>query len=298
MPSEASLDVQHLPVAEALGRLRGRTVVPIPFSDKLLTEDLTVPGRAGGVPVRVYRKDERPRGVIANFHGGGWVLGSIAQDEFLCHSLAAATGCAVVSAEYRLAPETPYPGPLDDCEAVAAWSAELARSLTGRSDRLILCGSSAGANLATAVALRARDAGSFPIAAQLLLYPVCDARMTTASYAQFATGYHLTRAAMAWFWDLYVPAGIDRAPAEISPMNAASLAGMPRTLVVTAEYDPLRDEGAAYARKLAADGVPMRYVMMEGLVHGFFRMVPAASWVERVIALMVQTVDEALEPVS
>jgi acetyl esterase len=131
------------------------------------------------------------------------------------------------------------------------------------------------------------------VAAQLLLYPVCDSAMDTASYRINGEGYHLTREAMQWFWDRYAPPGVDRADAELSPARRADVSKTPRTLVIAAEFDPLRDEAAAYAARLSAAGVPVRHVMFEGLVHGFFRLVPSAPWVEEVIGLMAETVDEA-----
>ncbi len=230
----------------------------------------------GPIRVRVYEPpgDERDRGVLVYFHGGGFVTGSLDSHDGVCRALAAATPCVVVAVDYRLAPEHRFPAAVEDAWAATAWVAEHAASLGADPARVAVGGDSAGGTLAAVVALRARDRG-LPLALQLLVYPVCDLACDTASYRELADGYGLTAAAMAWYRDRYLgPAG-DPADPEASPLRAPDLADVAPALVLTAEYDPLRDEGEAYAQRLRAAGVPVTLVRYDGLIHGFYRM-PAA----------------------
>ncbi len=215
-----------------------------------------------------------PRPTIAWFHGGGWVCGSVEQSDITCRRLAAAAGAVVVSVEYRRAPEAQFPAPLEDCLAATRWCADHAADLGGDPRRLVVGGDSAGGNLAAAVALAVRDAGDGPtIAFQLLVYPVTDARCDSPSHAENGVGYLLTSAGMRWFWDHYLGdrpgAGDDHLA---SPLQAPDLSGLPPALVITAEYDPLRDEGEAYAQRLAEAGVEVRCSRYDGMLHGFFGM--------------------------
>ena len=237
----------------------------------------------GGVPVRVYRPHgagraaERPPGVVF-CHGGGWVIGDLDTHDEHCRALAAATDAVVVSADYRRAPEHPYPAALDDCWAVTERVARDAGDLGIAGDRLAVAGDSAGGNLAAAVALRARDAG-LPLRAQLLIYPVMDPTMACESYTTFAEGCYLTAEAMRWFIDAYLPDPAERTLPGAGPLHAADLTGLAPAVVVTAEYDPLRDEGAAYADRLRRAGVPTRELRVPATVHGFLEfvhVVPAA----------------------
>ena len=233
------------------------------------TEDLTLPGPAGPLAVRVYRPSaDRDLPVVAFFHGGGWVLSSVEGQESLDRRLANLTGALVASVEYRLAPETPYPGAFEDCWAATAWLAEHAGEIGGDPSRLAVAGDSAGGNLAAAVALRARDEG-VPLAFQLLVYPVLDADFDRPSYVDNAEGYFLTAKDMRWFWDQYVPDPADRANPFAAPLRAPDLRGVAPALVVTAEFDPLRDEGRAYGDRLAEAGVPVTVSEYPGVVHGF-----------------------------
>lgn len=235
--------------------------------------DRTLPGP---IRVRIYEPpgDERDRGVLVFFHGGGFVTGSLDSHDGVCRALAAATPCVVVAVDYRLAPEHRFPAAVEDAWAATAWVAEHAASLGADPARIAVGGDSAGGTLAAVVALRARDRG-LPLALQLLVYPVCDLACDTVSYRELADGYGLTAAAMAWYRDHYLgPAG-DRADPEASPLRASELAGTAPALVLTAEYDPLRDEGEAYAARLRDAGVPVTLVRYDGVIHGFYRM-PAA----------------------
>jgi acetyl esterase len=243
--------------------------------DPVEVEDTAVPGPAGEVPVRIYRPaGGGPRPTIAWFHGGGWVCGSVEQSDVTCRRLAAAAEAVVVSVDYRRAPEARFPGPLEDCLAATRWCADHAGDLGGDPGRLVVGGDSAGGNLAAAVALVARDAPDGPaIALQLLVYPVTDARCDSPSYEENGTGYLLTAGGMRWFWAHYLgdrPGAGDDPLA--SPLRAPDLGGLPRALVITAEFDPLRDEGEAYASRLAEAGVEVTCSRYDGMLHGFLGM--------------------------
>lgn len=235
------------------------------------TEDRTIPGPHGDIPVRIYTPEgTTPLPVVVYFHGGGWVLGSIASHDTSCRSIANASGAIVISVDYRLAPESKFPKPLDDAFAAAEWIAENAESFGGDSQRMAIAGDSAGGNLATVVSMRARDAGSPRILFQVLVYPVIDYNFDTPSYIQNAEGYALTRAVMIWFWGHYLNNADEGQNPLCSPMRAPDLSGLPPALIITAEFDPLRDEGEAYAKRLIESGVPVEYTCYDGMIHTFF----------------------------
>lgn len=243
---------------------------PKPPGDHVdLVEDRSVPGPAGDVPVRIYATSGRPdRPVVVFFHGGGWVLSSIDGHDSLARRIATRTDMLVVSVDYRLAPEFPFPAPHDDCWAVTSWLARHAADWGGNPDRIAVCGDSAGGNLAAGVALRARDEG-IPLRFQALIYPCIDDRQEHyPSMTKNAEGYFLTAADMAWFWDHFVPE-VHRSDARAVPARADDLSGLAPALVMTAEYDPLRDEGERYADRMLDAGVPVEVVRYHGVVHGF-----------------------------
>src|SRR5689334_22795302 len=227
---------------------------------------------ADGVPVLVYRPTPDPGlPVFVVFHGGGWVIGTAGEFDVIARQLANASNAIVVSVDYRLAPEHPYPAPLDDCWRALRWSAAHAAEFGGDPNRLAVGGDSAGGNLAAVCAQRARDEGGPALALQVLVYPVCDCNFDTGSYVANAEGYFLEREEMQWFFDCYTGGGqCDATDPSISPLRAADLHGLAPALVLTAEYDPLRDEGEAYAAKLRAAGVPVEQRRYDGLIHGFF----------------------------
>jgi acetyl esterase len=234
-------------------------------------EDRTVPSPDGEIPVRIYwPATAQVLPLFVYIHGGGWVIGNIEMTDHLCRAIANQTPCVVVSVEYRLAPETRFPGGLEDCYAATVWASEHASELGADASRLAVGGSSAGGNLAIAVALLARERGGPPIAYQLLAYPVADNDFATGSYRDFATDYMLTRDNMAFYWDAYVTDADRDNP--LAAVLKADLTGLPPALVITAEYDPLRDEGEALAEKLKAAGVPTEYVCYPGMLHGFFNV--------------------------
>ena len=233
-------------------------------------DDRTIPGPAGAIPVRVYwpsADDGLP--VLVFVHGGGWVIGNVDTHDMVCRAVANRAGCMVVSVDYRLAPEACFPGAAEDCYAATAWVAGHARELGADGSRLAIGGDSAGGNLTAAVALMARDRGGPPLRFQWLIYPVAGPDFETESYRQCAEGYGLTRADMIWFWDHYVPNAADRQNPYVTPLAAEDLRGLPPALVITAEYDPLRDEGEALAERLRAAGVPTTLKRYDGQIHGF-----------------------------
>jgi acetyl esterase len=219
---------------------------------------------AGGLPARVYRPEDGEDRALVWLHGGGWVIGSIASHDPLCRALAARSGCTVVAPAYRLAPEHPHPAAVDDAWAATVWA-------TSKFGQVAVGGDSAGGHLAAVVALRARDRGLL-LRLQVLVVPVTDCSFDTGSYAENGSGYGLELATMEWFWNLYLPGLAGADDPEVSPLRAPDLAGVAPALVLTAEYDPLRDEGEAYAARLGEAGVPVEHTRYDGMVHGFLRM--------------------------
>ncbi len=231
----------------------------------------TAAGPAGDIPLRIYQPGtDGPHGVVINFHGGGWVFGDLDTSDNVCRGLAMDANCVVVSVDYRLAPEHPYPAAVEDAWAATLWVADNLDDLGGNG-RIAVTGESAGGNLAAIVARKAAEHGEPAIALQLLMYPVTDFDLDRASYQENGEGYMLEREGMAWFWNHYCPAD-KRAEADASPLHAVSLAGVAPAIVCTAEFDPLRDEGKAYADALAAAGVQTTYRQYDGLVHDFLAM--------------------------
>jgi acetyl esterase len=269
-------------MVEGAVRLQGE---PAPVAE---VRDLLVAGAQGMLPARLYRPagdgaDERPPagapGLVVYFHGGGWALGSVAVADRSCRALAAGSGCAVISVEYRRAPETRFPGALEDCFSAVAWLAAHAGELSCDAGRLAVMGDSAGGNLAAAVALMARDRqGSPALRAQVLVYPCLAARgHEFPSHTSNGQGYSLTRGSLEWFWDLYVGSGADGADPYAAPLAAADLSGLPPAVVMTAGYDPLRDEGRAYIERLRSAAVPVVHLDYPGAIHGVL-------WMDGVVA--------------
>ncbi|MGE0624527.1 MAG: alpha/beta hydrolase [Pseudomonadales bacterium] len=243
-----------------------------PLNDALAVgsvEDRTIATTAGDLPVRIYRPEGKgPFPIVVNFHGGGWVIGDLDTADAICRGVCRAAGSIVISVDYRLAPEHTYPAAVDDAYAATCWAAEHADELGG-SGRLAVMGESAGGNLAAVVAQKARDEDGPKIDFQLLAYPVVDHDLSRTSYVENGVGYLLETETMTWFWDTYCPDPARRAEPAASPIKAESLTGLPPTLVLTAEFDPLRDEGLAYAEALAAAGTAAEAICFEGLVHDF-----------------------------
>jgi acetyl esterase len=264
--------IEDLSVDEARALLAAFSSLGGPGPEMAAVRDLAVPGPAGDLPVRVFT----PPGAgdttacLVWFHGGGWVLGSLDETDPVCRSLAAESGVVVASVGYRLAPEHPFPAAPEDCYAAVTWLASHPDEVGADTSRLAVGGDSAGGNLAAVTALQARDGGGPSLSFQLLVYPATDASTRYPSITENGEGYFLTSRAIDWFLDLYLVDPSRAADPLASPMRAADLSGLPPALVVTAEYDPLRDEGEAFARALEAAGVEATLLRYDGMVHGFF----------------------------
>ncbi len=267
-----------LSVAQARVQYEGRIRLMAQPASVDAVSELVIQGPGGDLRLRIYRPPGKaPFPLLAFFHGSGFVLCSLDTHDSMCRNLCAGSGCVVVSVDYRLAPEHKFPAGLDDCVFATRWIADHAGELEGDAKRLAVGGDSAGGNLAAATALRLRDQGGPPLVGQLLMYPVTDYHTPgTPSYRENAEGYGLTRDTMVWFWDHYLAHAAQAADPYVSPLRTPDLANLPPALVQTAEYDPLRDEGEAYAAKLRAAGTPATLSRWDGMNHGFL------FWVGRV----------------
>lgn len=224
----------------------------------------TIAGPHGAIAVRRYVPHDPEPGVCVYYHSGGWVIGGLGQADTTCRRLAAAAQCELISVDYRLAPEHPYPQPLDDAYAALEWAAE------NCAGPIILAGESAGGNLAAACAIRARDEGGPAIAGQFLAYPVTDSTLDTASYRQIGEqNWLLSTNDMIWFWDHYCPPGIDRTDPRLSPLRVPDMTALPPAMICIADLDPLRDEGLAFGERLAAAGVSVTIRHDADVAHGY-----------------------------
>ncbi|HWJ78141.1 alpha/beta hydrolase [Ureibacillus composti] len=236
-------------------------------------ENRVIPGPGGDIPVRIYTPNgEGPFPSLVFYHGGGWVIGDLDTVDVPCRLLANRANCVVVSVDYRLAPEHKFPAAADDAYAAAKWVVENGPSIKVDSSRVAVGGDSAGGNLAAVVSLMARDKNEIDLAYQLLIYPVTNHSYETVSYSDNADGYLLTKDSMIWFWDHYLRNPQDGDNPYASPLKAEDLSGLPPALVITAEFDPLRDEGEAYAQRLKEAGVSVEETRYNGMIHGFFWM--------------------------
>lgn len=260
-------------LSPAEGREMYRLMRPInPEVAVNATRDTVIPGSLGEIPVRIYTPSgDGPFGVLVYFHGGGWVIGDLDVCDAACQEICTLANLVVVSVDYRMAPEHIYPAAVTDSYDAVVWAAAHMSDLNGNG-KLGVAGESAGGNLSAVMALKARDEGGPDIHFQCLLYPVTDIDMTRQSYTDNGAGYILETPAMQWFWDTYCPDPEQRKEPYATPLNADSLAGLPPALVVTAEFDPLRDEGKAYADALVAAGNKATYACYDGMVHDFFAM--------------------------
>ena len=260
--------------------------------------NLNADGPQGQIPLRVYRlaggAASTPLPVYVYFHGGGWVIGDLETHDVICRQLTAASEACVISVDYRLAPEHKFPAAVDDAWAATRWIVANAGALGVDSTRLAVGGDSAGGNLAAVVALMARDAGGPAIALQVLIYPVTDLGAESTSYDALGEGYQLTRESMRWFRAHYLGAPSDGGDWRASPLRAKSLAGLPPALIVTAGFDPLRDEGEAYAARLREAGVLVDYVCFGGMIHGFAAMGKVLGTAHRAVALIGGALRQAL----
>ncbi|WP_026425272.1 alpha/beta hydrolase [Actinokineospora inagensis] len=236
--------------------------------------DLSYPGPDGEVPLRIYRPEaEGPLPVLFYFFGGGWTLGTIDTADAICRRLANAVGCLVVGVGYRLAPEHRFPAALEDCYGAVEWFAANGASYGADVTRIAVGGDSAGGNLAAVISLMARDRQGPALKCQLLVYPNTDYTASTGSMAENTDSAFFNNRSVAWYWSHYLgDAPTEGLDPRVSPLRATDHTGLPSALVITAEYDPLRDQGEAYAAKLAAAGVPVELSRYDGMIHGFFAM--------------------------
>ncbi|MCE4052299.1 alpha/beta hydrolase [Pseudomonas sp. Au-Pse12] len=257
--------------------------------------ELRVAGASGELDARLYRpQDQECLPLLVFFHGGGFVVGTLDTHDHLCRALASQTGAVVVSVAYRLAPEAPFPAAPEDCYAATCWLVQHADELGIDGQRLALAGDSAGGNLALAVSRLAAQRQGPKIAYQCLFYPVTDAACDSASHHEFAEGYFLTRAMMQWFWQQYLPDPAQGVDPLASPLRAEHPAGLPPTTLISAEFDPLRDEGEALAERLSAAGVQVRLHRCAGMVHGFISMTASVDVAARVLAQACAELRQAL----
>ena len=290
-----------LPPAEARALYRDRRAYTQPDPPQVgSVRDLQAPGAAGPIPLRSYR----PAGagadavlpVLVYYHGGGWVIGDLDTHDTLCRELCNQSGCAVIAVDYRMGPEHRFPAAVDDAIAAARWVHANAAILKIDAARLAVGGDSAGGNLAAVVALAARDAGDLPVAFQLLIYPATDQRRGAPSHTSNGQGYLLTKDTMDYFHDHYIADSRQDLDWRASPLLHPNLARLPRALVITAGYDPLRDEGLQYAHALSAAGNRAALVNFERQIHGFILMGRVIDEANTAVQLCAAQLRQALAP--
>jgi acetyl esterase len=294
----AALPPLHtLTVAEAREQFAARAIPGLRIPEIAGVANRNMPGPAGPLALRIYTPlGQGPFPLMVFFHGSGFVVCSLDTHDAMCRNLCAGAGCVVVSVDYRLAPEHKFPAATHDCLAATRWAHDNAASIGADPDCMFVAGDSAGGNLAAVTAIRVRDEGGPKLRGQMLIYPVTDYyEPGTKSMTENAEGYGLTRAGMIWFWNHYLHNPSIAPHAHASPLRAYSLADLPPALVYTAEYDPLRDEGEAYAARLAVYEVPIEVKRWDGMNHGFFNlpgvvdkataaMDEACAWARRLVS--------------
>ena len=282
------------PVEARAAFLRACSVFNPPSPALTEVRDLTAPGPAGPIKLRLYRDKAAttPQAGLVYFHGGGWVIGDLDSHDSVCRQIAQLSGAVVIAVDYRMAPEHKFPAAVDDAIAVTAWICAETASLGIDPARVVVGGDSAGGNLAIVVAIAARDQAGPKLAGQALVYPSTDMTGETASHAAFGEGYMLTNALMQYFRGHYLRNDADRADWRASPNKIADLSGLPRALVITGGFDPLRDEGEAFGMRMVAAGVPVTTRRFTGQFHGFLnmgRLIPEADAAIAEIATFIRT---------
>jgi acetyl esterase len=278
--------VRQIFVQQGEARVEGEPVAEV--------AERTIPGPAGDLTVRIYTPfGNGPLPVLMYFHGGGFVLCNLDSHDGICRLLTNAAHCTVVSVDYRLAPEAKFPSGPEDCFAATRWVAENATEIGADPGRVAIAGDSAGGALAAAVALMARDRGGPELVHQLLVCPITNHAFDTASYMENASGYQLTREMMQWFWRHYLETEADGRNPLASPLRAPDVSRLPPATVITAEFDPLRDEGEAYAARLDASGVPTQLVRYDGMIHDFVLLGDAVDRAKEAVALVGRALRDA-----
>jgi acetyl esterase len=276
-----------------------RAALAPPVPQVAAVRDLAAPGPAGPVPLRLYRglgtAEDAALPALVYFHGGGWTIGDLDTHDSVCRALANKARCMVISVDYRMGPEHRFPAAVDDCIAVTRWVAEQGAALGVDAARIAVGGDSAGGNLAAVVAIALRDAGGPPLVFQALVYPATDQRQDTQSHAKYAEGFLLTRGNLVWFRDNYLEPG-DYDDWRASPIRAADVSRLPPAHIITAGYDPLVDEGQAYADRLVAAGVPVLYECFEGMAHGFLSMGGVLAAANHALYRIGQSLNQAFKP--
>ncbi|GAC1550042.1 MAG: alpha/beta hydrolase [Beijerinckiaceae bacterium] len=275
--------------------LASRRALQPPFDPVSSCEDITIDGPGGALALRIFRGGApgKPLPCLLFLHGGGWVLGNLESHEGMCRRIAMVAECCVIAVDYRLAPEHPFPAPLEDGAATLRWVATHAASLGIDASRIAVGGDSAGGNLAAVIALMGRDGSLPPCMYQLLFYPVTDVTMSGDSYERVTQGVPLTADSMRYFIDHYVPSKADRLDWRASPLRAASLEGAPPALVLTCGHDPLCTEGQLYAARLEREGVPVTVLHLSDQAHGILNMGKAVGAVSGVLDFAAATLREA-----
>ena len=266
--------LEELSVADARKQVERRIAMNLPTLPIASVLDRTIRGPGGDLKLRIYTPNgSAPFPLMVFFHGSGFVLCSLDTHDGVCRNLCHAAGCVVVSVDYRLAPEHKFPAGPEDCYAATKWSAEHTSELNADAGRVVIAGDSAGGNMAAVTALMIRDRGGPVLRGQLMIYPVTDYfNSGHPSYKDNSEGYGLTAAGMRWFWGHYLNSESEGDNPYVSPLRATDLRGLPAALIITAEYDVLRDEGESYGERLLEAGVPTSVSRYEGMNHGFFSM--------------------------
>ena len=295
MAASGARPLHEMTAAQAREFAAAMSVPGDPGPDMTDVRNTRVHTGGGAFPIRILTPCQDPRGVIVYYHGGGWVLGEIDSFDALGRQLAARTKCTVVLVDYRMAPEYRFPTAVEDSWAALLWTAEhLTETVGGVNAPLIVAGDSAGGNLSAVMAQRAKKAGGPVIGLQVLVYPVTDCDINTTSYLDPANQLLLSRESMIWFWDHYAPVEAARTHPDASPLRGAALAGLPPAVVLTAEHDPLRDEGELYATQLIKAGVPVRHRRFAGQMHGFFTMLDVLPGARDGLDFVVAAIDDHL----
>ena len=278
--TRAISDMSPGEVREGIARMRPMFGTP---PEMRRVQNVRVGEGSGQFDIRVIVPESELQGIVIYLHGGGWTTGHIDDFDVFARKLASASSCAVLMVDYRLAPEHRFPAAVIDSDAALRWAKENVQSIAGRDVPIFLVGDSAGGNLAAVLAHKARDRSDASIAGVVLAYPATDADFTRASYVDPACQSLLTKETMAWYWNHYLPEAADRVNPDASPIKATDFSGLPPTLVFTAEFDPLRDEGEEYAARLICAGVNVEFERWAGQVHGFLTMVNIFPASERAI---------------